>query len=367
MIAASLFALAFIYSRIFSNDHPALRVERAGMPHQRKPSAFTLVELLVVIAIIGVLVALLLPAVQAAREAARRSQCLNNLRQVSLGLLNYESARKALPGGSGWGWGSAGNQYYAKQRPGNWVTSILPYMEQTSIANSLDMKLLMNNPRNLPITTTTVIQTLICPSDEEAAQPLLENRANGGVVGGGAMPPVSQGLWYTGSMGPTIPDYCRFSGTPERCMGAHMGTSDSLPSPCFAGVKGLSCPDRDVCVGVLCRTQKELPLRRIEDGGSNTFLIGETLPAHCVYNCVFCDNFPLSSTQIQLNNLTADDKKDAVEGEKKYSETSGFKSAHPGGVHMAMVDGSARFFDEAMDPLLFNALGSKASGETISQ
>ncbi len=337
------------------------------MPPLNKRSAFTLVELLVVIAIIGVLVALLLPAVQAAREAARRSQCLNNLRQVSLGILNYESARKELPAGSGYGWGSPGSANYIKARPGNWVTDVLPYMEQAALHKSLDMTLAMNNARNLPITTTAIIQTLICPSDMEASLPILENRSNAGVAGGGAMPAKSQGLWYTASMGPTVPDQCIFSGAPARCMGAHMGTTPTNgKSPCFAGTKGLSCPDPDVCVGAICRNQTGLQLRRIEDGVSNTFLVGETLPGHCVYNCVFCDNFPLSSTQIEVNTM-ADDGKDPVLGSKMYWETSGFKSLHPGGVHMAMADGSARFIDQTMDPLLFNALGSKAAGETISQ
>ena len=331
------------------------------MPRLNKRSAFTLVELLVVIAIIGVLVALLLPAVQAAREAARRAQCLNNLRQVSLGLLNYESARKELPGGSGYGIGSV------KARPGNWVTDVLPYMEQAALHSSLDMTLPMNNARNLPITTTAILQMLICPSDMEGSQPILENRANAEVIGGGAMPPKAQGLWYTGSMGPTIPDRCVFSGLPSRCMGAHMGTTETAnQSPCFMGVKGLVCPDMAICVGVLCRNQTGTELRRIEDGVSNTFLVGETLPGHCVYNCVFCDNFPLSSTQIEVNTM-ADDGKDPVLGAKMYWESSGFKSLHPNGLHMAMTDGSARFVDQTMDPLLFNALGSKAAGEIISQ
>src|SRR5438067_9724665 len=88
--------------------------------------AFTLVELLVVIAIIGVLVALLLPAVQAAREAARRTQCTNHLKQLGVALHNFEGAKKSLPAGSG----------YTRVEPkGNWVVAILPYMEETSICS----------------------------------------------------------------------------------------------------------------------------------------------------------------------------------------------------------------------------------------
>src|SRR5437762_14321962 len=92
-------------------------------PHrnvERRRAAFTLVELLVVIAIIGVLVALLLPAVQAAREASRRSQCTNNLRQLAIAMMNYEDTFKALPGGVGrWGccWGT-------------WQMRVLPFLEQ---------------------------------------------------------------------------------------------------------------------------------------------------------------------------------------------------------------------------------------------
>ena len=117
---------------------------------------FTLVELLVVIAIIGVLVGLLLPAVQAAREAARRMSCANNIRQIALACINHESARKQLPG-------SVGNavagrdiitdpQPNAPWSPGqvSWMTNILPYIEQDSLFRNIDMtRDVSNDPRNV--------------------------------------------------------------------------------------------------------------------------------------------------------------------------------------------------------------------------
>ena len=94
---------------------------------------FTLVELLVVIAIIGILVALLLPAVQAAREAARRNQCQNNLKQIGLGFLNHESTHKFFPSG-GWGylWTGDPDMGTGEKQPGGWAFSVLPYLEDAN-------------------------------------------------------------------------------------------------------------------------------------------------------------------------------------------------------------------------------------------
>ena len=135
----------------------------------RDRRGFTLVELLVVIAIIGVLVGLLLPAVQSAREAARRSQCQNNLKQIGLATLNYESAQKAFPS-SGWGWHWMGDpdQGAGKNQPGGWIYSLLPYIEQAGIKSvgkglaAADKKIALTTLSETPITVMN------CPSRRQS-------------------------------------------------------------------------------------------------------------------------------------------------------------------------------------------------------
>jgi prepilin-type N-terminal cleavage/methylation domain-containing protein/prepilin-type processing-associated H-X9-DG protein len=101
---------------------------------KRKHMAFTLVELLVVIAIIGVLVGLLLPAVQAARESARRAQCKNHLKQMGLAALNHESSHKFFPtGGWGWRWAGDPDRGFGRQQPSGWFYNIIPYTELASL------------------------------------------------------------------------------------------------------------------------------------------------------------------------------------------------------------------------------------------
>src|SRR5690606_19993468 len=111
---------------------------------------FTLVELLTVIALVGVLIALLLPAGQAARESSRRTQCSNNLKQLSMGLLNFESANKKFPAGQRWSGPRKDPGTYAMA----WSAIILPFIEQQAVADQLNFKIPFTDPQNMPASST---------------------------------------------------------------------------------------------------------------------------------------------------------------------------------------------------------------------
>ena len=331
--------------------------------------AFTLVELLVVIAIIGILVALLLPAIQAAREAARRSQCLNNLKQIGIACLNYENSHKTLPPGS----------YYslfanAKPPGGNYLTEIMPYMELGTVVDGIDRTRFFSEAVNAPIIRNLIISQLICPSDQD------ETRIATAVEPSGRNPQQAQKTWYTGSMGTTIPDSVTLLSTlpitgndtvggpnlpppAKLAVGCNFGTQEISCAPCRTRA-GVPCSDNSLCGGLICREHEGVPIRKAKDGVSKTFLAGETIPSHIIFNSVFSENFVVSSTLTPINLFESDNF--AMRLPRTYPLTSGFKSWHPGGVHMLLGDGSARLIQETIDYFVWNAYGSRSGGESIS-
>jgi prepilin-type N-terminal cleavage/methylation domain-containing protein/prepilin-type processing-associated H-X9-DG protein len=306
---------------------------------ERARAAFTLVELLVVIAIIGILVALLLPAVQSAREAARRMQCTNHLKQIALAMHNYHDVHGVLPYGSG----DCCDRGNPRAWGGVWPTMILPQLEQQNLHSAIDFN---RHTQDLPAAIVqSIVPFYVCPSDGHAGNAVLDQRFSHN-------PTRQMGLWYTACMGPTSPDQCVFcenqtaSASNYCCQGNNFGTRAGNGFP-----EGNS-------VGMFGRFRNSISFGEVRDGLSNTIMLGETLPRQCAFIGMFSVNFNVTSTTIPINTLH-DDKGAGSE----WWRTSGYKSRHGGGVNVAMGDGSIQFLNETIDYRLYNHLGTRAGGE----
>lgn len=306
----------------------------------------TLVELLAVIAIIGLLMALLLPAVQAARESARRMQCGNNLKQVALAYHGVHASENALPALCG---------YTVNQLVPPASLAILPHLDQLPLFSQFDQKKTVRDPVNLPVVTTPVA-SVICPSDPQATAPILANRWQSGA--GNPNPATCLGLWYAPSLGPL---HDRFPGGPG-CVYCPTGNNSACCQGDWSGSGGSPFP------GMFVRRPTRVTFASARDGLSNTILLGETLPGHSVANGAYLQNIPGSPTHIPLNTMMSDAGIDSagVTGLANWQHTMGFKSVHPGGAHVAMADGSVHFLSESIDYALFNALGTKAGREAVT-
>ncbi len=315
---------------------------------RRRRAAFTLVELLVVIAIIGILIALLLPAVQAAREAARRSQCSNNLKQIGVALHNYVDANKSLPFGS---------IYFYASTPNIWTVAILPFIEEQPLYDQVNFNKSVFDPANASVANYAV-STFICPSDPQGTSPVLPNRGDPTSPN----PLTGAGIWYTGSIGPTAPDACVFCSNTQAspgnycCQGNNFGTCSTAQG---AAPGGYNYPASNT-VGMFCRCPRAIRFREVTDGLTQTIMAGETLPGHYIWNCLLCLNFPVASTAIPLNTMIQDNGQHTL-----WWEDSGYKSLHPGGANLIMGDGSVQFVPETIDYQLYNNLGTRSGAETV--
>jgi len=316
---------------------------------RRKKTArggFTLVELLVVIAIIGILIALLLPAVQAAREAARRMKCTNHLKQISLALHSYHDAHDVLPFACG----------YTIAQTGTWISFILPHLDQQATYDLIDFNVRLSDPINR-IPVTTPIHWIVCPSDPSSGEAIMDCSSLGQYLN----PNPSLKLWYPVSMGPT--SMASYSGAKEGCVYCPEKkiSSGSIDTYCCQGWNYGSYLPGDNSVGMFGRYPSGVKFNDVTDGLSNTIAAGETLPDQCIYNGAYSNNFPLAGTNIPINTFEICDVAGGA-----YNVACGFKSLHPGGANFLMGDGSVHFLAEDIDYRLFNNLGTRASGETVA-
>ncbi|NOY29952.1 MAG: DUF1559 domain-containing protein [Planctomycetes bacterium] len=317
-----------------------------------KTRGFTLVELLVVIAIIGVLVALLLPAVQAAREAARRMQCVNNLKQIGLAMHGYHATHGVLPGGS------AIFTPNPVEREKFWSVAIFPYMELQNIYDQLDLSVAFGHLNNEQL-VTQVITSYVCPSDPAASDPILEDRFTGSIYST-AGPSRALGMWYPASIGPTEPDGC------DLCPAGMQSSDITSPNWCCQasnwGTTALWGYPVGSSVGMFGRYAQSFKFSQVTDGSSNTIMNGETLPGHSVFNSTYTPGTAVGYTTVPINTMIQDFGMPI-----DWWLTGGFKSMHPGGANFLLGDGSVHFLNETIDHQLYSALGTRAGEDAIGE
>lgn len=308
----------------------------------RKP-AFTLVELLVVIAVIGILIGLLLPAVQAAREAARRLSCVNNLKQISLAVINYHDQMRRFPSGyirqsndpnadrfkTGWGWGAA-IQGQLDNRP---------LADQIARVTTLD-------PMGQSGIRTQLLATWRCPTDMP--------------IGLTCVPRVTQ------NMNPPIP-------TPEN------PNPPDIQRPCigfaaranYVASFGASAVGAGAKGNGLFFVDSNLAMRDVTDGTSNTFMAGERHVATGQATWVGVHwGESMGGTQYNPDNLTRYSVDPLVMGSMHTkpnpgSDSRAFGSKHTGGCNMSRIDASVAFVASSIDLVVWRGMATIRGGEVV--
>lgn len=335
----------------------------------RSRTGFTLVELLVVITIIGILIALLLPAVQAAREAARRAQCTNNLKQIGLALHNYHDSYRTFPPSV-----LPYQPYAPNYRQASWLTRILPYVEQNAAYSQItfvdtDWTMQSNRiNRNWAVTHALRVNGFECPS---ASMPTTRNQGTNSAT---------QALGAPGTITYQLVNYVAIGGTYLR--GSDMTTQ---PTPNQAAYGGYSTYN-GVLVSVDGLQPNPITIAAIKDGTSNTAFVGEQ------------SSFQINSTGAQADRRACNHdggpwsngagtqgdwwlNVSIVRYPINYNGTgwvgTGFenpwyrhtviRSDHPGGAQLAISDGSVRFVSETVDFTIFTRLCDRDDRQPLGQ
>ena len=344
----------------------------------RQRRAFTLVELLVVIAIIGILVALLLPAVAAAREAARKMSCGNNLKQIGLSLRNYHNTYGRFPTNGAFFWTrQSKNQYtWWKTSRGSPFVKLLPFLEQDPIFNQLNFDW-----------TTNQHVTRFWRLDGRVPYPgpgLKENRAN----------IIPSFICPSANIDPMLSDNNPQRGRAVACYGWSLGNQRmnsrggwcvDYPGNVFGS--GPSNHGNDArgyrLSGVFGRGSWAAKFRDISDGESQVIAMGEVLPNKMDHgrNGWFYHNSLWTATTAPINypvvgigdpgfawaQARQPRNPHSCTHWKNWQTSQGFKSAHKGGAQFVLCDGSVQFLSENIDYITFQRLGDRRDGEPLAE
>lgn len=308
-------------------------------------SGFTLVELLVVIAIIGILISLLLPAVQAAREAARRTQCQNHLKQVGLGMALHHDQHRHFPT-NGWNtlWTGDPDRGFGKQQPGGWLYNVLPYIELTALHDL--GKGLTSTARAQAIAErlATPVGMFYCPSRRRARVLF------------------TQYTYYNAS------HVSRVAKNDYAANGGDIAFPTNLGPASFqaADQASYSWPSTSHLNGVIY-FRSEVRISDLLDGASNTYLVGEKYLQPDDYEggadpgnneTAFCGH-AVDITRVTALSSPPQQDRPGV------SQSNCFGSAHSGAFAMGLCDGSVRWISYAIDREMHRRLGNREDQQPV--
>jgi prepilin-type N-terminal cleavage/methylation domain-containing protein/prepilin-type processing-associated H-X9-DG protein len=351
----------------------------------KQSRGFTLVELLVVIAIIGILVALLLPAIQAAREAARRQQCVNNLKQLALAALNHHETAGHFPtGGWGWWWVGDPDRGFGKDQPGGWAFNVMPFSEEATaykLASDGDANTITDRQKaSIRAIIQKPLALLGCPSRRG---------------GPGPFPKPTDGLFYAYNAGSAEgagrgetpiamagrSDYAINCGDPQN------NEVDGGPSTLAAaatwgwtvrGGTGTNAVGQVILTGVSFQ-RSEVGIKHVPDGTVRTYLIGEKFMRPDRYEtgndngdnetwCTGYNNDNFRATRVPPQQDTVNDSFPGPAGDATvYRGQHVFGSVHSAGINMSYCDGHVDTVAYDIDPYLNRSLGNRRDGSTAGE